>query len=359
MNSTLAVPDAASQLAGFGFAVLLLDPGNLIAEANPAAEDLLERSARRLIGTPLAEAIQLGDARLQDSLFHGDTPIVARDVAMTAGHKERRVNVTSSPLLTHPGWRAVTLSEAGKGGDDQDEPLELRAPAILAHEIKNPLAAIRGASQLLARRVEPSDKPLATIITTEVDRIAGLIDRMKQLGSAAPVTLTSCNLHEAIRSAMATVRAARGNSIELVEEFDPSLPAVVADAGALSQVLINLMGNACDACAGVPSPRVEVRTRFASGLVYNVIRLGTATRLPVQIVVSDNGVGFNSALRDHIFEPFVTTKPGGQGLGLALVRKLVRDIGGRITHDRDEKAGLTHFRLNLALAPAAAEPTKA
>ena len=253
-----AAPDAASQLAGFSFAVLLLDPRNTIAEANPAAEDMLKRSSHRLVGMPLGEALLLGDERVQQSLLHGDAPLVARDVPMTAGQEERRVNLTSSPLLTHPGWRAVTLSDAGKGGEEQGGTLELRAPAILAHEIKNPLAAIRGASQLLARRVAPGDKPLAAIITAEVDRIAGLVDRMQQLGSASPVTPGSCNLHESIRSAMAGVRAARGDAVELVEEFDPSLPPVAADAAALVQVFANLVTNACDACAGADDPRVEV-----------------------------------------------------------------------------------------------------
>lgn len=345
-----AAPDAANQLAGFAFAVLLIDPAGTIVQANPAAEDLLERSAHRLVGMAMDEAMQVSDRRVQDSLLHGDAPLVARDVLVRAGHKELRANLTSSPLHTYPGWRAVTLSEAGKGSEEQGEALELRAPGILAHEIKNPLAAIRGASQLLARRIEPSDKPLTAIITAEVDRIAGLIDRMQQLGSAPPVRPGNCNLHEAVRSALASVRAARGDRVELVEEFDPSLPPVSADSDALAQVLINLIGNACDACAGLATPRVEVRTRFVSGLVYKVFRLGKATRLPVEIVVSDNGQGISPELRDYVFEPFVTSKPGGQGLGLALVRKLVHDMGGRIAHERDEKAGLTHFRVNLAVA---------
>lgn len=353
MTSALAAPDAASQLASFTFAVILLDPRNTIAHVNPAAEEMLARSVHRLVGIPVSEAIRLSDPRVQDSLLQGDAPLVARDVVVTAANKERRVNLTSSPLLTHPGWRAVTLSEAGKGSEERDAPLELRAPAILAHEIKNPLAAIRGASQLLARRLGPGDKPLAAIITAEVDRIAGLIDRMQELGSAPPVAPGTCNLHEAIRSAMASVRAARGDWVELVEEFDPSLPPVAANSAALAQILINLIGNACDACMGLERPQVAVRTRFVSGLAYNVVRLGKATRLPVEIVVSDNGRGIDADLRDHVFEPFVTSKPGGQGLGLALVRKLVRDMGGRISYDRDERAGLTSFRVNLAVA---AEP---
>lgn len=359
MKPVLAAPDAAScqpdataQLAGFVFAVLLLDPDGRVFEANPAAEDLLGRSAHRLIGEKLAEVILLSDPRVLAGLAQPDAPLVARDVALATGAAARRVNLTSSPLHGHPGWRAVTLSEAGHGNEEQGEGMELRAPAILAHEIKNPLAAIRGAGQLLARRLEPKDKPLAGIIAAEVDRIAGLVDRMQQLGSAPKADGgASCNLHEAIRSALASVRAARGDGIELVEEFDPSLPAVAADSAALQQVLINLVANACDACAGAEHPRVAVRTRFVSGLVYNVIRFGKATRLPVEIVVADNGPGIAPELRDHVFEPFVSGKPHGQGLGLALVRKLVRDMGGRIAHERDDKAGLTSFRINLAVAP--------
>ena len=344
-------PDAASQLAGFVFAVLLLDPEGRVIEANPAAEDMLGRSAQRLIGARLVEVVAIGDPRVEAGLAQPDAPLVARDVPLATGAVSRRVNLTSSPLHGHPGWRAVTVSESGIGGEEPGEGIELRAPAILAHEIKNPLAAIRGAGQLLARRLEERDKPLAGIIAAEVDRIAGLVDRMQQLGSSPRADgAMRCNLHEAIRSALASVRAARGGEVELIEEFDPSLPPVAAESGALEQVLINLVSNACDACAGEPDPRVEVRTRFVSGLVFNVMRFGKATRLPVEIMVTDNGPGIAPELRDHVFEPFVSGKAHGQGLGLALVRKLVRDMGGRIAHERDDKTGLTAFRINLAVA---------
>ena len=343
-------PDAASQIAGFVFAVILLDPQGRVVEANPAAEDLLGRSAQRLIGARLADVAAIGDPRVETGLAEPDAPLIARDVPLATGTFARRVNLTSSPLHGQPGWRVLTLSDAGHGGEEQGAGMELRAPAILAHEIKNPLAAIRGAGQLLSRRLEPRDKPLAGIIAAEVDRIAGLVDRMQQLGSAPLASVGSCNPHEAIRSALASVRAARSDGVELAEEFDPSLPPVAADAAALEQVIINLVANACDACAGTDHPRVQVRTRFVSGLVYNVIRFGKATRLPVEILVTDNGPGIAPELRDHVFEPFVSGKAQGQGLGLALVRKLVRDMGGRIAHERDDKAGLTAFRINLAVA---------
>ena len=359
MTTVLAEPDAASQIAGLAFAVVLLDPHNIIAKVNPAAEDLLGRSAQRLTGVSVEQVLQVTDVHVQRALLNESGALVARDVVVRVGHRPHHVDIVSSPLPTHPGWRTISLSEAGQGGDAADDALELRTPAILAHEIKNPLAAIRGASQLLARRVEPGDRPLAAIITTEVDRIAGLIDRMQQLGSAQSAGAGPCNLHEAIRSAIATVRAARPEEAELIEAFDPSLPPVAADAAALEQIVINLVANACDACATVERPRVEVRTRYAGGLAYNITRLGKTIRLPIKIVVADNGPGIDPALQDHIFEPFVTGKRGGQGLGLALVRKLVRDMGGRIAQERDERAGLTLFRINLAVATARADGEEA
>jgi two-component system nitrogen regulation sensor histidine kinase GlnL len=119
----------------------------------------------------------------------------------------------------------------------------------------------------------------------------------------------------------------------------------------LVQVLINLLANARDASRDVASPRVIVRTRFASGLQLHVTGRGNPVRLPIELRVSDNGPGIDPAMREHIFEPFVTTKKTGQGLGLALVRKLVGDMNGRITHDREDATGWTHFRLHLPVAP--------
>lgn len=352
MSTAVGVPDARAQLSALIFAVLLLDEDDTIVEANHAAEEMLGRSARKLCEKRLWDVVGISDQRLTDNLSATDARIVARGVTIATAVGERRVNISSSPMQGEGGWRVLTLSDAGQPENDEDETerVELRAPAVLAHEIKNPLSAIRGASQLLERRVAGKDKPLAKMISTEVDRIAELIDRMQQLG-ASPIEITGpCNLHAAIRNAMATVRTGRAVACELVEEFDPSLPPVAADQGALEQVLINLIANACDASAGLEAPSVTVRTRFVSGLIFNTVRFGKATRLPIEITIMDRGPGIDPALRDHVFEPFVSSKPHGQGLGLALVRKLIRDMGGRISHDRDERAGETHFRINLPVA---------
>jgi two-component system nitrogen regulation sensor histidine kinase GlnL len=353
-------PDARAQLAGLIFAVVLMDGDGRIAEVNQAAEDLLGTSASRLVGRRLTDRIGPLDPRVEARLLTGEEALVARDLAIRVGALETRVNLTASPLAGHPGWRVVTLSQIGH--DDAASPAGgeamLGAPAVLAHEIKNPLAAIRGAGQLAARKLPHADKKLARMITDEVDRIARLIDRMQQLGSTRTGAVDACNPHEAIRAALGTVRAAGGGDVEIREEFDPSLPPVLANRDALEQVLINLVTNARDAAsgqggAGGGKALVIVQTRFVSGFAFTAFRDGRAVPLPIEITVSDNGPGVDPALRDHVFEPFVSTKPLGQGLGLPLVRKLVRDMKGNVSHERDSRSGLTHFRLHLPQAPGA------
>ena len=144
--------------------------------------------------------------------------------------------------------------------------------------------------------------------------------------------------------------AAGTSKLRFEEEFDPSLPPVVGNGDALVQVLINLFANAAEAIALGDDPKIVVRTRFASGLQLHRSSGGSAVRLPIELRVSDNGPGIEAGLRDHIFEPFVSSKKSGQGLGLALVRRLVGDMNGRVTYDRDEISGWTHFRVHLPIA---------
>lgn len=345
-------PDAKAQIAGLLTALLLVDQNTLIVEANHAAENMLGASEKRLLGKPLLEVIGPLDPRVEARLSMVDAALVARDIKVNAGQSDARVNLTVSPLGNFPGWRVITLSQVGyeESGNEEELSSSQGAPSILAHEIKNPLAAIRGAGQLVARKLPLKDKKLAHMITDEVDRIARLIDRMQLLGAKNTETAAPCNPHEAIRSAIATVRAAGNNTVEIHEGFDPSIPAALANRDALEQVLINLISNARDAAGAEAEGQITVRTRFISGLAFSAIRFGRAVRLPIEITISDNGPGIDPALRDHVFEPFVSSKQSGQGLGLALVRKLVRDMNGSISHDRDTRRGLTHFRLHLPLA---------
>lgn len=345
-------PDADKQLASLALAILLVDPDLVICSANPASEQLLGIGVRRILGQKLGKIISFEETRLNDWLAQGDAQLSAHGVALKLdGPIKREVDVTVSPVSRAPGWQVISLNEVGKGDAlDEDRGRSVRTPAILAHEIKNPLSAIRGAAQLLERKLAPADHAMVHLITDEVDRIAKLIDRMQSLGRETPEPNSACNLHEAIRRALAVVGAGADPEVQLTEEFDPSLPAVLGNTDALVQVMINLVSNARDACRTAKEPRVIVRTRFVSGFVMNAIRFGRPIRLPIEVRVSDNGPGVDPALRDHIFEPFVSSKKNGQGLGLALVKKLVRDMDGRITHERDDAGKWTHFNIHLPMA---------
>jgi two-component system nitrogen regulation sensor histidine kinase GlnL len=352
------LPEPQRQLASLPHAVLLLEPGHAIASANPAAEQFLGQSLRRLSGRRLSSILTLADDRLMERIGDVDTPVSAREVIVgIKGRGTRRIDINVAPLADWPGWQLLTIHDntptdafgADSGSADN---AALRGPEIMAHEIKNPLAAIRGAAQLLARRGDERDRALTDLITSEVDRVATLIDRMQRLSRKTPPIVEACNLHEAARRAIDVLRAGDVSRKDprIKEEFDPSLPAVLGSPDGLVQVMINLLANAREACADQDDARVVIRTRFASGLQLHATDTGESVRLSVELRVSDNGPGVPPAMREHIFEPFVTTKKAGQGLGLPLVRKLVRDMSGRISHERDETEGWTHFRVHLPLA---------
>ncbi len=354
-----AIPDARRQLASLPIAVLLLGPEMRIAAANPAAEQFFGQSARRLARMSLPDLLTFDDPRMIERLADIETPISAREIdTVLLGRGGRSVDVTAAPVADMPGWQLLSIHDnsvfdaLGDDSGSADDSV-LRGPEILAHEIKNPLAAIRGAAQLLARKAERNDRSLTDLITAEVDRIAGLIEQMQLLSGKTTPPVVPCNLHEIIRRAIAVMRAgsaATGKWFDIREEFDPSLPPVLGDADGLVQVLINLLANAQEACGEQPHAQISVRTRFASGLQLHSQETGKPVRLSVEIRVSDNGPGVPAFMREHLFEPFVTTKKSGHGLGLALVRKLVRDMNGRISHERDDTQSLTHFRIHLPLA---------
>ena len=353
-------PDALRQLASLPLAVVLLEPGLRIAGANPAAEQLFGQSLRRLSGRRITDILRFDDMRMAERISDAEARVSARQIGVQLkGRGPCRIDIAASPVIDEPGWQLLTLNDNSAAealGDDSGASgdASLRAPEILAHEIKNPLAGIRGAAQLLARTASESDRALTDLIAGEVDRVAKLIDEMQTLSRRTNLPVAACNLHESARRAIAVLDAAEASggqaTARIVEEFDPSLPPVLGNGDALVQVLINLLSNAREACRAAADRHVVLRTRFASGLQLHSSGHGKPVRLPIEVRVTDNGPGVAPAMREHIFEPFVTTKKSGQGLGLPLVRKLVREMNGRISHERDEERGLTHFRVHLPLA---------
>lgn len=328
--------------------LLLLDEEGCVADANAAAEGFLNlaRSAMRgrmvetLLGHRLAVVPQ-------------DAPFAAYDLVLSLpGGRRQEADVTAAPLPDRPGWRVVMIhgrSPAHPAGRraDRDGPKRsaVGAAAMLAHEIKNPLSSIRGAAQLLEGG---GDGSLTRLIRDEVDRIAALIDRMEGFTDTRPLRLEPQNIHAVLAHARDVALNGFAEGFTIRELYDPSLPAVIGHRDSLIQVMLNLLKNAAEA---METPgEIVLTTAYRHGVARVMGPDGTRRSLPIEVCVIDEGPGAPPDLADHLFEPFVTTKRTGGGLGLALVDKLVTDCGGMIEYAREGDPPRTLFRLLLARA---------
>jgi two-component system nitrogen regulation sensor histidine kinase GlnL len=223
--------------------------------------------------------------------------------------------------------------------------------AMLAHEVKNPLSGIRGAAQLLEQGASEADRELCLLIQDETDRIKNLVERMDMF-SDRPIDRAGVNIHEVLDHVRRIALSGFAAQLRIVQDYDPSLPPVWGNRDQLVQILLNLVKNAAEAV----DPRegeIQLITAFHHGVRIAVPGSSERVHLPLQVVVRDNGPGIPEEVRATLFEPFVTTKRGGQGLGLALVAKLVADQGGLI--ECDSRPGRTTFRLSLPAPPRRAD----
>jgi two-component system, NtrC family, nitrogen regulation sensor histidine kinase GlnL len=356
-----ARPQEAVLLAAIPFPMLLSGPDNRILFANEAAEAFFGRSKRRIEGDDISALLQFASDRLNDAVRAGESDISAQNMRLlTPGAQANYVDVSISSLLGRPDQRLLLLvprqSDRDQIGEQTDVGREqaLGAPAILGHEIKNPLSGIKGAAQLLAKKLDPPQTALTDLIVTEVDRIARLLDQMQNLGRAMPGELRAENIHELIERAIRSVRAANPVIPAIDINYDPSLPDVKIQPDAMVQVLINLIQNAIDALKDTENPKIGIHTRYVMGAALrggaSDTSDGKAVRLPVEVSIADNGPGIAKHIEQELFAPFVTTKREGQGLGLAIVRKYLTQMNSRVAVERDAVSKQTIFRMFLAVA---------
>lgn len=357
MSETIQRPDNGHVLASIPVPILLVAPDNSIGLANYASEAFFGRSSRKLEGMPVVELLQFESARMNKVLAARESDISAQDMELLTSNGAITVDISISQMPADPDWRILLLFPRHGGrehiGEQKDggQQQAMGASAILGHEIKNPLAGIKGAAQLLARKVDSASQPLTELIVGEVDRIARLLDQMQTLGKLEPARTAPANVHLVIERAMRSIRAANRALPEFSINYDPSLPEVMIDEDAMVQILINLIQNAVDALQGRLDGVIGITTRFVlSGALREADVERRTMKLPVEVSISDNGPGVPENIEDELFAPFVTTKRDGQGLGLAIVRKLVMQMNSRIHFERDQQKQMTHFRLFLPVA---------
>ncbi|HVM81591.1 MAG TPA: ATP-binding protein [Stellaceae bacterium] len=349
--------DAGAILAALPDPVLLADGADVIQFANGAAEQFFDMSAATLLGARLAD------------LVPADSPLFALIASVRrSGHSVSEYGVTlETPRL---GSHVVTIQVApiGEGSERLVVTLQERSiahkidrqlthrsaarsvtgmAAMLAHEVKNPLSGIRGAAQLLEESLAPSDRELTRLICDEADRIVALVDRMEVFSDRRPLERRPVNIHEVLDRVRLVAQSGFARHVRFVEEYDPSLPPVLGNRDALIQIFMNLVKNAAEAAPG-EGGEIQISTAFQHGVRLAVAGGADRLELPLVVSIADNGEGIPDDLRPHLFDPFVTSKRNGTGLGLALVAKVIDDHGGVIEFESQPRR--TVFRVCLPMA---------
>ncbi|WP_176591141.1 nitrogen regulation protein NR(II) [Sphingobium sp. EM0848] len=349
-------PSLSELMTALPVATLVIRPDNSIADANVKAETLLNMARSAIVGSDVARTIRIAEMGARFDIWHSNKPIAAYDIRVHVGRTaEMEVDLMISPIVDHEGWRVVSIhtqSQArkiGHRGTAGGARSAIGAAAILAHEIKNPLSGIRGAAQLLESGNEGRDTALTQLICNEVDRIAALIDRMQDFTTDRTLECRNGNIYPLIDRAANIAAAGFAKNIRIIKSYDPSLPFANINDDALVQVMINLLKNAAEALEYTEKPRIRVETAFRHGVSVVVGKGKGSAVLPIEILVVDNGPGVPEHILDHLFNPFITGRRDGTGLGLALVDKLVRDMSGFVQYSRDREAGESTFRILLPM----------
>ena len=334
-----------------------VDSKNKISYLNSSAELFFDGSSIALQGVALSDLLPI-DMPLFEMINQArsnGTSISDYDLVVeTPRIGIKVVNIGISPIPDSDGSVIISLFErsiAQKLHHQEQFRGAARSisgmAAMLAHEVKNPLSGIRGAAQLLSETIESDDQSLTQLICDETDRICALVDKMEEFSDERPIHKTAVNIHEVLDHCRQLASTGFGKHVKFIEKYDPSLPPALGNRFILIQLFLNLLKNSCEAISN-SAGEVILETSYRHGMSVSVGGTQQKIHLPLLISIRDNGVGISSDLTTNIFEPFITTKASGTGLGLAFVAKAVADHGGVV--EVDSFPGNTVFHITLPVA---------
>lgn len=354
--------DSAALWASLPVPAFLIDAWDKIADVNAAGEGFLNTSRKALLGRLVWDTLAI-DAPIEDAFARArlqGTPLFVNDIDVGSGSRAPlQCGVQIAPLQGQEGVMLLMVTPRELAGRMTQTHSAKSAAAsaigmaeMLAHEIKNPLAGITGAAQLLSMNLSPEDRELTGLIVSESRRIVKLLEQVEQFGNLSEPAFKPVNLHDVLDRARRSALLGFGAHMAITEEYDPSLPMAWGDADQLLQVVLNLLKNASEA-ADPKSGTIRIRTFYEHS--FRLRRSdGTGKLLPLQIEISDDGPGLPDAIKDDIFDPFVSGRENGTGLGLALVSKIISEHNGWISVS--SVPGRTVFRLSLSRAPRDGKP---